>query len=421
VTTEPPVAAPGEIVSISVNAQDEDGDLLTFVYQPSGGTIGGSGPDVIWFAPQETGEYFVTIYVSDGLLESEQVEVKIIVTATGENLPPEITSATASPTTVVPGATSTIEVNAVDPEGNTLLYIYDAEAGKISGSGYRVTYRAPGEEGTYQITIIVSDGEKDSKPFVVSVVVFENDAPEITDVYANPTTVNTGEKSTITVKAFDPDGDKLSFNFIAERGTITGIGSEVSWTAPAFTGTFTIEISVSDPFGLSDGTTISLTAVSTPGPPEVINFDITPSVVGNDGTGTVIMSAEIVDPNGHGDIEIVYVDLTFIGGEEDQRLYDNGRHGDEIAGDGIYIFEYEVPYNTPKGTWEIIVNVEDREGYTATSNGLVIIENQVELDEPSGFDLGNPSNQIVLISIIIVTLILFFLFIKLNKNNQERY
>jgi len=66
VQLNPTTANPGQVVSISVSANDADGDQLTYQYQVNGGAVSGSGPSVSWTAPSQAGTYSVTVTVMDG-------------------------------------------------------------------------------------------------------------------------------------------------------------------------------------------------------------------------------------------------------------------------------------------------------------------------------------------------------------------
>ena len=52
--------------TVTCNANDPDGDPLTYIWQASGGIISGSGAIVTWTAPSVTGTYSVIVTVSDG-------------------------------------------------------------------------------------------------------------------------------------------------------------------------------------------------------------------------------------------------------------------------------------------------------------------------------------------------------------------
>jgi len=70
---------PNEEVIITVTATDIDNDELTYHYEPSDGTISGSGSEVEWKAPNYSGEFTIEIFVSDGELESNKKTINVYV------------------------------------------------------------------------------------------------------------------------------------------------------------------------------------------------------------------------------------------------------------------------------------------------------------------------------------------------------
>ena len=56
-------------------------DPLTYHYEPSAGKISGSGEEVEWIAPEYTGEFAITIWVSDLEESSEKKTITISVTS----------------------------------------------------------------------------------------------------------------------------------------------------------------------------------------------------------------------------------------------------------------------------------------------------------------------------------------------------
>lgn len=80
----------------------------------------------------------------------------------------------------------------------------------------------------------------------------ENEAPIITSLTASPDTVVPGDTSTIACEARDPDSDTLTYSWTATGGTISGVGSTVTWIAPSVGGTFTINVTVDDGEGGTD-------------------------------------------------------------------------------------------------------------------------------------------------------------------------
>ncbi|MCG2826214.1 MAG: right-handed parallel beta-helix repeat-containing protein [Thermoplasmatales archaeon] len=83
ITANPTSVSTGGTVTITVDASDEDvGDILTYHYECTGGTISGSGSSVTWTAPDTTGDYTVTVYVNDGKIDSDSKSVTITVEKT---------------------------------------------------------------------------------------------------------------------------------------------------------------------------------------------------------------------------------------------------------------------------------------------------------------------------------------------------
>jgi hypothetical protein len=44
------------------------------------------------------------------------------------------------------------------------------------------------------------------------------------------------------------------------------------------------------------------------------------------------------------------------------QAYDDGTHGDDVAGDGVYTLVTDVPYDAPAGMYDISVVVTDKKG-----------------------------------------------------------
>ncbi|MCK4457455.1 MAG: VCBS repeat-containing protein [Thermoplasmata archaeon] len=97
-----------------------------------------------------------------------------------------------------------------------------------------------------------------------------NNPPQITSVSAEPLEPETGEETTVTVQATDPDDDTLQYDFSVESGNGT-IVSETDnaavWRAPDEAGNYTVNITVSDGEGGHDYREFQITVVE-PAPSE---------------------------------------------------------------------------------------------------------------------------------------------------------
>jgi hypothetical protein len=161
------------------------------------------------------------------------------------NKPPTITSLTPSATSVARGESCTVSCVASDPDtDDTLTYAWSATDGAVSGSGGTITWTAPTTEGSYTVTVIVSDGEESASDSCSIQVV--NSPPVISSLTPSATELPPEGSCTVSCAASDADGDTLTYTWSATGGTITGTGDSIDWEAPATEGTYTISVEVSD-------------------------------------------------------------------------------------------------------------------------------------------------------------------------------
>jgi len=79
-----------------------------------------------------------------------------------------------------------------------------------------------------------------------------NEPPEIVSV-SIPSSIQIDETVTLSVSAWDPDGDDLTYDWYVNEGTLTpSTGTVVQWTAPSTSGNVTISVIVEDKHGATD-------------------------------------------------------------------------------------------------------------------------------------------------------------------------
>lgn len=164
------------------------------------------------------------------------------------NKPPSITSLTPSATEVARGESCTVTCVATDPDGDVITYAWSATGGAILGTGGTVTWTAPTTEGSYSVSVTVTDGETDAVSDSCNIQVV-NTPPVIASLTPSSTDLAPEASCTIGCVASDADGDTLTYAWTSTGGTISGTGNSVSWEAPATEGTYTISVSVSDGHG----------------------------------------------------------------------------------------------------------------------------------------------------------------------------
>ena len=266
----PPVISSGEVSNITCSADDPDNTVLNYEWAAGSGSITGTGATIAWTAPESSGTYMVGCTVSDGEGGEDQQSVQVIVSSL-----PVIVSLTADPEQVSTGTAADLNCEAYDPAGGTPVYNWSAASGTVNGTGSAVTWTAPLTTGTYHITCQVVGGNGGSVQ--QDVVILVNNPPVISSLIAVPAVLLPLEISTLTCTATDPDNPVI-YTWTAGSGTISGLGAEVYWRAPASTGTYTIGCEVSDGEGGTDYRPVNV-AVRNNAPPQVSLISASPQEI----------------------------------------------------------------------------------------------------------------------------------------------
>ena len=157
--------APLSNLQVTCDAEDPEGDELSYEWSTTGGNITGTGHEVIWTAPEEVGMYDITVLVSDsqGREATESIELiasngpppiieGLIVTAIGHPYLKETTTGYKVAKTYDYG----IECIATNTSGE-LIYEWSCDGGEISGEGSMITWTAPNTDGDFTVTVKVLD------------------------------------------------------------------------------------------------------------------------------------------------------------------------------------------------------------------------------------------------------------------------
>jgi hypothetical protein len=171
-----------------------------------------------------------------------------------------------APERVLPSGSCQIACNASDRDGDELSYNWSANGGNISGTGAAVNWTAPDSEGSYNVTVTVTDGRGGEVMKQVTIEVRANTTPTITNLVADAAWITPSGNLQVTCNATDPDGDELSYEWSTTGGDISGTGAVVSWNAPQEVDIYYITVVVKDGHGSSDTRTLP-TSVATEQPP----------------------------------------------------------------------------------------------------------------------------------------------------------
>jgi hypothetical protein len=329
----------------------------------------------------------------------------------------------------LPDAIVSFDASTSIDDGEVIGYYFDfgdkRTSGWIDTPTITHNYRAA---GTFAASLIVKDNDdvvSESQAWVEINVIEPpvNEPPRILSVQAEPEEVYAGRSIDLVVEAEDPDNDISEYIYSPSAGTIIGSGRHVQWLAPGQPGDYSIEITVIDsaknfdrvkqhipvePLPLQFKSNLRLNAdlepftLTTDGSQEgVITASVewldAPSTMGNPGSDRLLSEDEV---------EGIRADLTVIGEFLTAELRDDGRRGDELAGDGIYTLEFPVSKSSLEGDFEIPITASIADGRTLSGNvnlQLVAPEDE-KVEEPLG--LPGFDGIIATISILVVVFLI---------------
>lgn len=190
-------------------------------------------------------------------------------------LTPPSASCSIQPTAVMAGepVTASVSASGFNPK-HTVNYDWKSTGGKITGKettgNIDTTGMAP---GSYTVTATATDPKvKTNGTATCSANFTINEPPKhppTISCSANPTTVRSGDPSTITCEGNSPDNRPLTYNCTSTGGRLTmnGPGATLD-TAGAAAGPITVNCTVTDDRGLNASTSTSVNVEVPPPPPQ---------------------------------------------------------------------------------------------------------------------------------------------------------
>ena len=286
------------------------------------------------------------------------------------NVPPVIDGLGTSAPTVAPGGFVTVSVRGQDPDCTTGtctagcgayiradLTIWSAPAGSLgtpsngtSASPYTATvdWQAPAAEGTYSISVALSDsgtllcGGRNSVSGTVDVLVTTstNRPPVVGTLTASPTQLLPGQSAALLCAASDPDGDPITYAWSADTGTLTANGASATFVG-TLPGVATVTCTASDPRGAAGSGTVRVSITDALAESRLTRDLGTPQRIAVDAMGDVY----VADPGRGGlaafnlaDGELVYripfVGVTSVAVDWQDRLLVGGGSGASLLDRG---------------------------------------------------------------------------------------
>ena len=149
---------PGEQVTITGTATNlNPKKTASYTWSGQGLKVGGTSPTAtIDTGSLQPGTFTVSGHVTEGPKAGQSADCTAQFTV--KQFEPPTISCSANPSTVQPGASSTITCNGVSPQSRPLTYSYSASAGSINGTGNTATLSSNGAPaGTITVTGTVQD------------------------------------------------------------------------------------------------------------------------------------------------------------------------------------------------------------------------------------------------------------------------
>jgi outer membrane protein OmpA-like peptidoglycan-associated protein len=148
---------PGPL-NVSSTVNDPDGDLLTYTWAATGGTVQGTGASVTWTPGNvQPGNYRIDLSVSDGRGGTATCSADVRVDPR-PNRPPTASVAGARNAALV-GERVGFTATCNDPDGDMLRYTWSANGGQVVGNTAMVQFDTTGlAPGVYTVTVRCEDG-----------------------------------------------------------------------------------------------------------------------------------------------------------------------------------------------------------------------------------------------------------------------
>jgi cytochrome c len=185
-----------------------------------------------------------------------------------QNAAPEITAATATPSSGDAPLPVAFATEATDADGDELTYSWDFDGDGAEDAATATASHTYAEPGEYEAKVTVSDGQA-SDSATVAVSVRDPGAPTV-QALASPSSGPAPLAVDLTATGVDPDGGPLTYWWAFGDGSDVMSGRRVrhTYTAP---GTYTARVTASDRAGSTATDTVEIVVSDPPGnrPPTV--------------------------------------------------------------------------------------------------------------------------------------------------------
>lgn len=233
----PSSPAPGEEVSFTEQASDEDGEVQEYAWRVDGEVV--SREPTFQYTFDTTGSYDVELTVWDDDGASDTVTRTVTVESANQAPTAEVS---VEPTEPRVGEDVTLTADASDPDGDVVDIVWRVD-GEVIGSE-RTTTHTFDEPGDHLVNLTVTDDDGASDSVVTPVTVTGENEPPAVEFLRSRERATSGETVTFSVEANDTDGEILSYEWRVD-GKLVGDGPSLEYTFEE-AGSYRVEVEVTD-------------------------------------------------------------------------------------------------------------------------------------------------------------------------------
>ena len=152
------------------------------------------------------------------------------------------------PDATSPGDSVELQVVARDADGDTLIYVWEVDKGKLdSRTGQIVKWTVPSDLKAAAVTVFVNDGVNESVTKLTRVPIrLQNSAPVIREIVVSER-VHAVSSTALQAVVYDANGDTLTYSWEVKKGVLDSETiSTPTWTVPIDTGLVAVTLTVDD-------------------------------------------------------------------------------------------------------------------------------------------------------------------------------
>ncbi|WP_198673628.1 PKD domain-containing protein [Algibacillus agarilyticus] len=310
-----------EVITVSVgNSYDPENNPITYLWQletPNSSTaiLSSTTSETPSFTADVAGTYIVSLTVNDGELTSESQSLTI--TVTQANTAPIASASITSDSGYLVGDTVTLTgINSTDAQKDNLTYLWqltrpdNSNAVLSDATSVSPTFIAD-VEGTYDVSLTVSDGQLNSDATQISVLVAKaNTAPNALASILSDGGYTVGDTVNITgIASNDNEADTLTYLWVLTApDTSTAMLTNNTDVSPSFigdiAGTYVVSLVVNDGTIESTASILNITVAASP-----TNDNATP--IANAGINSQVTTGETLTLDGSASSDTDNDNLTY--------------------------------------------------------------------------------------------------------------